>query len=47
MYLVEVKKPSESRGTYDYFKVLAKIPAEKAFRPLVDEKGTCALVKTE
>jgi len=46
MYLVEVKKPSESRGTYDYFKILAKIPADKAFRPLMDEKGTCDLVKS-
>ena len=46
MYLVEVKKPSESKGDYDYFKVLAKIPADKAFRPLADEKGTCGLVKT-
>jgi branched-chain amino acid transport system substrate-binding protein len=46
MYLVEVKKPLESKGAYDYFKVLAKIPADKAFRPLAEEKGTCGLVKT-
>jgi len=46
MYLVEVKKPAESKGPYDYFKVLAKIPADKAFRPLAQEKGTCSLVKT-
>ena len=45
MYLVEVKKPSESKAAYDYFKVLTKIPADKAFRPLADEKGTCSLVK--
>ena len=46
MYLVEVKKPAESKGAYDYFKVLATIPADEAFRPLADEKGTCGLVKT-
>jgi branched-chain amino acid transport system substrate-binding protein len=46
MYLVEVKKPSESKGAYDYFKILATIPADQAFRPLADEKGTCGLVKT-
>jgi branched-chain amino acid transport system substrate-binding protein len=42
-YLVEVKKPSESKGPYDYYKVLATIPAEQAFRPLKD--GGCSLVK--
>jgi branched-chain amino acid transport system substrate-binding protein len=46
MYLVEVKKPSESKGPYDYFKVLTTIPADQAFRPLADEKGTCGLVKS-
>jgi branched-chain amino acid transport system substrate-binding protein len=45
MYLVEVKKPSESKGPYDYFKVLATIPANEAFRPLSEEKGTCSLVR--
>jgi branched-chain amino acid transport system substrate-binding protein len=44
MYLVEVKKPSESKGPYDYFKVLTKIPANEAFRPLSEEKGMCSLV---
>jgi branched-chain amino acid transport system substrate-binding protein len=46
MYLVEVKKPADSKGAYDYFKVLETIPADKAFRPLADEKGACSLVKT-
>jgi branched-chain amino acid transport system substrate-binding protein len=45
MYLVEVKKPSESKGPYDYFKILTKIPANEAFRPLSEEKGVCALVQ--
>jgi branched-chain amino acid transport system substrate-binding protein len=44
MYLVEVKKASESKGPYDYFKVLTTIPANEAFRPLRDEVGFCPLV---
>ena len=43
MYLFEVKKPSESKGPWDYYKLLAKIPAEQAFRPL--DEGGCPLVK--
>src|SRR3989475_11323705 len=42
-YLVEVKKPSESKGPYDYYKIRATIPAEQAFRPL--DQGGCELVK--
>src|SRR5438552_8057601 len=42
-YLVEVKKPSESKGPYDYYKIRATIPAEQAFRPL--NEGGCSLVK--
>ena len=34
MYLVEVKKPTESKAPWDYFKVRATIPADEAFRPL-------------
>jgi branched-chain amino acid transport system substrate-binding protein len=40
-YLVEVKKPSESKGPYDYYKIRSTIPAEQAFRPLAD--GGCNL----
>ena len=43
MMLVEVKKPAESKKPFDYYKVLATIPAEKAFRPLKD--GGCPIVK--
>jgi branched-chain amino acid transport system substrate-binding protein len=43
VYLYEVKKPEESKYPYDYYKVLATIPADKAFRPLAD--GGCPLVK--
>ena len=42
-YLVEVKKPSESKGPYDYYKIRATIPADQAFRPLAE--GGCPLVK--
>jgi branched-chain amino acid transport system substrate-binding protein len=42
-YLVEVKKPSESKGAWDYYKVRTTIPADQAFRPLAD--GGCPLVK--
>ncbi len=42
-YLFEVKKPSESKGPYDYYKLLQTIPADKAFRPLTE--GNCPLAK--
>jgi branched-chain amino acid transport system substrate-binding protein len=42
-YLFEVKKPSESKGPYDYYKLRATIPADQAFRPMKD--GGCPLVK--
>ncbi len=43
-YLFEVKKPSESKGPYDYYKLRSTIPAEQAFRPL--NEGGCSLVKS-
>jgi branched-chain amino acid transport system substrate-binding protein len=42
-YLVEVKKPNESKGPYDYYKIRATIPADQAFRPIGE--GECPLVK--
>jgi branched-chain amino acid transport system substrate-binding protein len=42
-YLVEVKKPSESKGPWDYYKIRATIPADQAFRP--EKEGGCPLVK--
>lgn len=38
-----MKKPSESKRDWDYYKLVRKIPAEQAFRPL--DQGGCALVK--
>jgi branched-chain amino acid transport system substrate-binding protein len=43
MYLYEVKKPSESKGEWDIYKVVATIPTEEAFRPL--SAGGCPLIK--
>ncbi len=43
MYLFEVKKPEESKYPWDYYKLRATIPADKAFRPL--EESACPLVK--
>jgi branched-chain amino acid transport system substrate-binding protein len=43
MYLFEVKKPAESKGPWDYYKVRATIPADQAFRPI--DQGDCPLVK--
>lgn len=43
MYLVQVKKPSESKGPWDYYNIKAVIPGDQAFQPL--SKSTCALVK--
>jgi branched-chain amino acid transport system substrate-binding protein len=43
MYLFEVKKPEESKAPWDYYKQLATIPAEEAWRPL--DQSECPLVK--
>jgi branched-chain amino acid transport system substrate-binding protein len=41
-YLFEVKKPSESKYPFDYYKLRATIPADQAFRPI--DQGDCPLV---
>jgi branched-chain amino acid transport system substrate-binding protein len=43
MYLFEVKKPEESKGEWDLYKLLATVPGDQAFRPI--EKGGCPFVK--
>ena len=43
MYLLEVKKPSESTKPWDYFKVVKKIPGEQIFTTKAESK--CALWK--
>jgi branched-chain amino acid transport system substrate-binding protein len=43
MYLAQVKKPSESKGPWDYYKILRTIPGDEAYKTL--DNGTCKLVK--
>ena len=43
MYLMQVKKPEESKYPWDYYNVKAIIPAEQAFQPL--SKSTCPMIK--
>ena len=43
MYLFQVKAPSESKGEWDLYKLVATIPAEEAFQPL--SQSRCPLVK--
>ena len=44
MYLLQVKKPGESKTPWDYYHVRATIPAAEAFQPL--SASTCPLVKS-
>jgi branched-chain amino acid transport system substrate-binding protein len=42
-YLFEVKKPEESKYPWDYYKLVATIPADEAAKPL--SQSDCPLVK--
>ena len=42
IYLVQVKTPQESKEPWDYYKILATVPANEAFRPL--SEGGCSFV---
>jgi branched-chain amino acid transport system substrate-binding protein len=42
-YLFEVKRPEESKGPWDYYKLVGTTPADQAFRPL--SESACPLVK--
>jgi len=42
-YLFEVKKPSESKGPWDFYKLVGTVPGDQAFTPLADSK--CPLLK--
>ncbi|MEG0921037.1 MAG: ABC transporter substrate-binding protein [Comamonas sp.] len=44
MYLVQVKKPEESKAPWDYYKIIATIPGAQAFRPL--SEGKCPLARS-
>ena len=43
MYLFEVKKPEESKGEWDLYKLIRQIPAAEVTRPL--SESACPLVK--
>jgi branched-chain amino acid transport system substrate-binding protein len=43
MYLAQVKKPSESTGPWDYYKIVATIPGDEAFQSLA--AGGCPLAQ--
>ncbi|CAN7652368.1 ABC transporter substrate-binding protein [Bosea sp. LjRoot237] len=43
LYLFEVKKPSESKAPWDYYKQIAVLKADEAFKPLAESE--CPLVK--
>ncbi len=43
VYVFEVKKPSESKGPWDYYKLISTLPAEQAFRPIGE--SNCPLVR--
>jgi branched-chain amino acid transport system substrate-binding protein len=43
MYLMQVKKPAESKYPWDYYHVRQVIPAAEAFQPLAQSR--CPLVK--
>src|SRR5579871_5002049 len=45
MYLFEVKKPQESKGRWDDYKLLATVPGDQAFQSL--EQSRCPLVKKQ
>jgi branched-chain amino acid transport system substrate-binding protein len=42
MYVYEVKKPEESKGPWDYYKLIREVPADQAFRKPADSE--CALI---
>lgn len=42
-YLFEVKKPSESKGPWDFYKLVGTVSGDQAFTPLSESK--CALLK--
>lgn len=43
-YLCEVKAPTESRGRFDYYKVLQTVAPDEAFRPLAE--GGCGFIQS-
>lgn len=42
LYLVQVKTPQESKGPWDFVKLVATVPPDQAFRPL--DRSKCSLL---
>ena len=45
LYVTQVKTPAESKAPWDYWKVIATIPGEKAWTP--DSESECPLLKAK
>jgi branched-chain amino acid transport system substrate-binding protein len=43
LYVLQVKRPEESKGPWDLYNVISVIPGDRAFRPLAE--GKCPLVE--
>jgi branched-chain amino acid transport system substrate-binding protein len=43
MYIMQVKTPAESKGEWDYYKLIKTMSGEEAYGKLAD--STCPLVK--
>jgi branched-chain amino acid transport system substrate-binding protein len=39
---MQVKTPAESKAPWDYYKIVSKIPGDKAFEPI--NAGVCSLM---
>ena len=39
---MQVKSPTESKGPWDFYKLLTTVPGDQAFRPM--EQGGCPFV---
>ena len=42
LYLMQVKTPDESKGLWEFVKLVATIPPDQAYRPL--DKSKCRLI---
>jgi branched-chain amino acid transport system substrate-binding protein len=42
-YLFQVKSPNESKGKWDYYKLISTVPGDQAFQPL--SLSRCQLIK--
>ena len=43
MYLMKVKTPAESKGPWDYYNIVAKLPGEEVYAKL--SESTCGFIK--